>query len=260
MKKKVYLATICIITVACIIIGCIWHMGGLFSGDFSFSSMFSGEKSVNENKTIDLDDFSSMVVDTDIMDVTVKTGTKYSLHYECSRESHIPKYTVENGTLKVTQKHKGGFHLFSFGTGGSAKLEITVPEGVSIKNLDVKSDTGEVLITGISTDTTKVSLDTGSLKTEKCHLGETNIETDTGDVVLTGSDFGGIKVENDTGDIKISGCPSVRDFDKVEMETDTGDVTIYGENQGEKFSMTNDSGNGHKIKFGTDTGDIIVEE
>ena len=277
MKKKTYIIVISLITVACIVIGSIRFFGGYMDGDYSIFGFFSDGKTESIVKDVDLDSFSSVNITGAIMDVEIRKGDSFKLHYECNKEKFIPEYVVENGNLKITQKKSSGFTLFSFSSNAKCMIVLTVPDGTNLSDLKISSDTGDLIISDIVVEKANIETDTGDVKVNNANLGNLIADTDTGDIIFDGdtladvkmtSDTGditiknstmaGVEIESDTGDIKVA-CGLKMESYNASLTTDTGSVNINGKSQGDKYSVDSTDGTGLKMKMSTDTGDITVE-
>ena len=276
MKKKTYVITISIITVLCIIWGSMHYIGGFMDGDYNFMGFFSNGKTKNISQDVEITEFSSINVESEIMDIEIQKGDKFSCHYECNKEKLKPKCSIEGGVLKIKQKGSSGFTLFS--SGGKCKVTITVPDGKALSDIKIVSDTGDLKMADTVTESFTLESDTGDVVITNSNLGNTKIETDTGDITITASamsdmklnsDTGdmkvndstmaGVDIESDTGDISIKGGIKVASYN-ITMDSDTGDIKINGTDQGSKCSMSATDGDGLTMKITTDTGDITVSE
>ena len=276
MKRKAYVISISIVTVICIIWGSIYHIGGLMDGDFSFRGFFFGEKTKKVSKDVEIEDFSSINIKSEIMDVEIQKGDQFKLHYECNKEKLIPKYSIEGGVLKIEQKGSGGFSLFS--SGSSCKAVITVPDGKTFSDISIVSNTGDFIMGDVITEKIDVETDTGDFIIKNSNLGNTKIDTDTGDIIIensvmadmkmvsdtgdveiSGTTLAGIDIESDTGDISIKGGFKMAEYNKS-IETDTGDITVNGSEQGSKYNNDATEGSGKSLRIKTDTGDVTLSE
>ena len=274
MKKRTYLIIISLVTILCIIWGSIHFLGGFISGEESLFGLFGG-KDEHIVKDVDLEAFSSLQIDSEIMDVEIKKGDSYKLHYECSKEKLIPTYAVENGKLTIKQKNKKGLTL-TFGSSGKCKMVLTVPEEKILSDIKIVSNTGDLIIADTVTEKSDIETDTGDVKVNNSNLGGLTLATDTGDVSFSGVTLGDVKlttdtgdismkdmtiaegdIESDTGDIKIEGI-KIEAYN-VSMDSDTGDITVNGSNQGNKYNANASEGDGLTMKISTDTGDITVK-
>ena len=272
MKKKVYVLIISLITIACIIIGSTHHIGGFMDGGFNFF----GGKTKNIAEDVEIGEFSSMDIESNIMDIEIHKGDSFKCHYECNKEKLVSKVSIDNGVLKVTQKNSGGWSFF--GSNNKCKITITVPDGKSLAGVKIKTDVGDLNMSDIVTEKFDLESDTGDAIIKNSNLGGTKIDTDTGDITVSGSvmadvklicDTGdvkttdttmaGIDIDSDTGDISIKGGIKVATYN-VSISTDTGDIFINGDDQGDKCSMNATEGDGLTMKISTDTGDVTISE
>lgn len=259
MKKTTYLVIISVITIVCVIAGSIKNLGGIklgwgFPWGFPWGLSDSDNVKVTSIKTddgnvtadtISLDEFDSVKLDLDIMDVKISEGDEASIHYECSDSRFVPVINCENGVLTAKQKKV----KLNFNTKGiKCKMVLTIPRGKKLKDIDVNDSVGDVKSENITGDVFNASLSTGDLKIAAGSFDEINISSSTGDIKLNDCNLGNATISGNTGDIELEDCVFDDAKGNMSISTNTGDVKIKG---------CNDLGL-YKTDFKTDIGDVSV--
>lgn len=157
--------------------------------------------------------------------------------------------------------------------------DVTVPDGLVLESLVVKTDTGDcdvrasardviwistntgdVWLENISAETLKVTTNTGIVNLVNAKLSETVIlESDTGDIQLQNVRTISINAKSDTGDMVLS---NIIITDATKIETNTGDVKFLN-SIGGALDITTDTGDvtfsssdATAITIVTSTGDV----
>lgn len=162
--------------------------------------------------------FSGVDIEAGLADVTILTGEDYAVELAWDSDgSYSLSGTVRNGVLNVTssQKRLGGT------SDHSASVMITVPAGVTLREIDVEVGLGDV------------SLDSVSANDVSC-------ETGLGDVWLWNVTAGEASASTGTGDISWEGALSR----ETELETGLGDIWVYAAGPADRWSYELNSGLG----------------
>lgn len=251
MKRAIYLSVISAVTAVCMVVGICYHMlgrGGNFPGISFFYGKW-GETVSLENE--ELASFEEISVVSDIMNVTLKQGSGYSISYKSSKKI-LPEYKVENGVLSLTQKQqKRSWNNFT------CNVTITVPKTASLGAITINSNCGDTKMDGIMTASIHADADVGDIKISNCSVGDVVLQTDVGDCKFEDCSFDNMDIVSDIGDIKVE---STKDLSAYNMDiyTDLGDVKINGQKQRKAYSTEGSSGN--LLKIVTDCGDIHVSD
>lgn len=139
-----------------------------------------------------------------VCDVNIKTGDDYELIYVfngVASENYAPKSEVKDGTLYVTQKDEKKSSLFK--TSKSCDITISVPSGVKLKNIEIKTNVGDLNIDDIRCKEMTIN----------SHVGDADIKNVTGDL---------IELTADVGDVGIKKC----EFDTISVTSNVGDVKL----------------------------------
>lgn len=278
MKKTAYLTTLAIITVACILLGSIYHIGGwvgfgigTFFDFLSFNddSKNSGSKWNYVTYSENIDTFDKVEIDTSVMNITIKEGNNFHLEYDCV-EYLKPDLSVKNGIFKLKQPSKP-----RWGRNNKCSMTLTIPSGTVLSTTDITSDVGDININ--TTESTNISIesDVGNINIESCTfetseiegnvgdidinksvLGKSDMETDTGDIDIKDCEFKDIEIYNDVGNVDLNTISDISNYN-IELTTDIGSINFNGNKQKKHFyQAASGSSETYRIYIETDIGDI----
>lgn len=251
--KKIYIVVISTVTVFCIVIGTMAHVGGWFSG-FVFDGSLEGVSEYSE----DLSAFRSLDIEADVMSVTIKKGDRYHISYKAS-EKMKPKITAKGETLVVTQPEKKKFFGNFFGN-KKCEMTLTVPEGTQLTRAEFNLDVADLKLADITADQMRIVTDVGNIEMASCTGNRLEAETDVGNVDIRSSAFKDMDIESDVGNVYVSGIRELSAY-TVGLSTDIGKVTVNGEKCKKQFNQTAVKDNdGRRLIVETDTGNIEIDE
>lgn len=228
MKKNIYIymTVLAVITIAAIIFGSLYHI----TGWFSFTGMNDGGERNGSGSKADqvsenFEEFHSINIDADVMDLTITTGPDES--FEATWNYNIkgaPDVDVEDGTLNVQQKSNRDFRNITMGffKKNHAEMTITVPEGTVLKDITINGDVMDLDINAIETGNCSVSLDVGDVDIKGFKSSNLTMNTETGDIDLEEVTSPAMTVTSDAGDLDVKNC----DFNALSAETQTGSIDI----------------------------------
>lgn len=259
MKKNVYLTILTIVTVFCIIIGSVYHILGW---GFSFLDrifdypFFSSEKksagSLIQSGVIELDDFTSISADVNVMDLNIEPGNAATIDYSCNSRLE-PKYNVKNDTLYLTQ---GSVH--NLWGNKKCTVTITVPNDQYYELFDISADVGDVDIQNISGQKLSLDADVGDIDIERCSFDDVDIQADVGDVDVDNCEFLVLSIDNSVGDIYVASAVSLSNY-YIDMDTSIGEVEFNGQDYRRSYSQ-NGASDDLRVTLNNDTGDIDLTD
>ena len=121
--------------------------------------------------------------------------------------------------------------------------DVSLPEGLSFREVSLETDTGDVTIAGTFATSLKIKTDTGDVEIPSLETGDVGIRTNTGKVIVNDADVADLAVETDTGKVKLTDVRCAA----LTIETDTGDVIL------KNVIATGNA------KIETDTGDVKLD-
>ncbi len=266
MKKGIYLTILILITIVCILIGSAYHIGGFFR------NLFTPFEKDHVSFETDLDAFSSIVIDADTIDITIQSGSDYHLEYYCM-EACKPEYEINKQTLTIKQTSKDQNF---FGKNNSlCELKITVPSDVTLNELNITSDVGEVSLQRVESESLILNCDVGdieltnssfSLMQVNANVGDVNLENitcadgvitaDVGDIDIEHITFDNLEITCDVGDVEITSKSTLSDY-KIALDADLGSISFQDEDYSDSYTQKGKSG---FLSIETNTGDIEVDD
>ena len=165
MKRNVYLILITVITILCIIAGTGYHLVrfglSVAEGLPSFSEFIEAISDWDDDDDDDSDDnddsdngistsvdasqknldaFSSINADLNVVDLTIQRGNTFSITCKASKKL-TPEYKVENNCLTITQYAKAHNAL-----GRNKKCSVTITVADTLTDLKLHTNVGDVEI------------------------------------------------------------------------------------------------------------------
>ncbi|MEE1079349.1 MAG: DUF4097 family beta strand repeat-containing protein [Agathobacter sp.] len=259
MGRKIYLTIISLITVFCIIFGCLIHFGGFFHnipfmnfsvgnfhiGDFSLSGLTDLGEDVDFAE--ELEAFSDLDIDMDIMDVTITSGNSYAIEFQAP-ERLAPEFEMVGNRLHVYQDKIHNVNIDSH----PLHLTITIPRDAEI-DLTCEIDVGDFLMENVSINNLDVACDVGDMEIQNTSAKYFKLSSDVGDVRLDSFASTDGEINCDVGDIKANFTTDLDDT-SLDLRTDVGDVKVNGQNY--RQSYTQKGTNGDEISFTGSIGDV----
>jgi len=226
----------------------------------------SGELVSQEKKSFAGDQYNTIDIVTDAMEIIVKQGDGEEATVELLKDSEISNElsfdaSIQGGNLQVTVTTKE--KLFSVGdqSRGERRLIVTLPEGQE-PELNIANDFGRVELDHLTVKAALVGLEAGAIVTDGV-VGELDLNVEAGSInVKQASPSHSIFADAETGDIEISFAeePANASFDlqvevgKVQLNVD--DVSY--EEQRNTIIRAERGNDGPNIKATSSLGSIRV--
>lgn len=176
----------------------------------------------------------------------------------------------KNGdTLKIREKDGWFFNHNNLDT-----LDITIPDGMALRELDIDSGAGRAEIDGVKAESfkidqgagvleitnskfeeTKISGGAGATKISSSVLNDLRLDAGVGKVELSGSITGNSKIECGIGEVDINLDGNKDDY-KIRAEKGIGSIKIDGEDRGN--DVTYGSGT-NELKLSGGIGSVKVD-
>ena len=211
-----------------------------------------------------LDSFDTIDAEISFGNITVTAGTDYtlSIQKEGSLGDYRLRWTVKDGKLKVEDARPGGFQSNWGGLTGvhSLDVSITVPSGVRVKELEVKTALGDVELYGVRAEELEAKSNLGDVECHDSQVArELTLESNSGDVVLGMEELWDgldIKLKTNLGQVEaVLNCAEGEC--EYELKCSMGEVTVNGRGRG---SGAKQKGNyPYKLEAKSDLGDVNVD-
>ncbi len=237
MKKKIYLCVLWTVAIIIILLIATNKMNGIHfhvtDGNWNASHKSEREHDSKHAEKIDesLMQFEKISVSSNVMELTVKTGSEFHIYSTYNKQKYMPEFNVKNGTLNVSQN-------FSKSSSGNinCKVEITVPQNAVLKNVDIKNNVGEINL-------------------KNFEANEIKAETNVGEINAENLDFNTLKLESNVGEISIKTLESLDTYN-IAAKTDVGVVSVEGRNLKHRYEQNNSSKK--SIKAAANVGEIRI--
>lgn len=251
---------------------------------------------VGESGSSDLTEpFTAVEVDLDWGDITLRQeGDLCRVESDWTGNDYTINAWVEKGVLRVEGRQRGGLHLSADGK-QTAQVTITVPEGASLRELEVttgmgdvsltgggdglavgpltvESDLGSVTVEGLTAEECEITADLGDLTLMQVSGAELELTADLGNVTVQDGTFTGGAITCDGGTVDLSGGLSgtweiTNSMGAVtfastctgwgyDLEADLGHITLNGADRGTRAEA---EGGPNRLTAYSDLGDIVVD-
>lgn len=251
MKRNIYLLVITCLTIVAIGAGAMYHSGNL-EGSFNILTWLndSHDDSADIKTEAELDEFSTISLNVESLEVTVESGDGYGYQFK-GAENFRPEVTVENGTLTIGQSISGKT------LNRTGEIVITVPEDTNLENMDMTISAGSVQIKDITASTLSVDVSAGDITLVDSAIDSLDVEASSGDVDVKGTTFNDLTSSLSEGDFDLVLAERINAFE-ISADAAMGSVSIDGDNQGSAYAQ---GGNGSKyITVDVALGDIDIQE
>jgi len=193
-----------------------WHIG-MNTGD-SKTMVFEGESAK----------FDSLDVDMTLCQVEISQGSGYNV--ELTYDSNMPKpvMTIENGRLTV--KSGDTLRLEGKDENLAMLLKITVPKGAILKEGILDVNLGQLKLADVSINNLNISMDAGELTAQNLSFDKAEMDLNfcSGDVEIKGSESDyTYKIDNEISTISVD-------------DREVGDMEKNGAVNGTSFNLSCD--------------------
>lgn len=241
------------------VLGFVVFAGAMAALGFDFSKISTIKYETNTYEVSE--EFDKISIDVDITDIVFARSDDESCKVVCFEAEKV-KHSVRctNGTLTIEMTDDRKWYDYIGISFASPKMtiylpqseyislladtdtsNIDIPESFAFKQLEIKTDTGDVDCMANVSDIIKIESDTGDIDVSSVESGcDIDIKTDTGSIKLTDISCTDFNAESDTGDISLVNVVAVN---RICVETDTGDVKLK-------------NSDAEELLIETDTGDV----
>ena len=275
MRKAIKIAIV--IAVALILAGVVLTLVAFAA--FGFDASKLGAEKYDTVEYAPEGEFSRVEINVRTSDVTFVVSEDGVTRVECYESEKQPhEVAVSDGKLTVSalDDRKWYEHISILSKSPKVKIslpageydallletdtgDVTLPEGISFREVSIETDTGDVKIAGTFAASVKIKTDTGDVEIPSLKTGDVGIKTNTGKVIATDAAVDDLSVKTNTGKVKLTDVTCAA----LKVETDTGDVILKNVVGAGNADIETDTGDvkldrcdaaNYKIK--TDTGDV----
>jgi len=235
MKKTVLIIVVIAVTFLCIVFGIFRNSKRISSSReaaLSYKWKSDSDRLVNQK----LGAFSSIIINTEVMDLVIEEGNDFSISCDCSSGDIRPVVSEKNGALEIYQNRKNKF-LFGFKS-RHCHVVITIPSNTVLESIELDSNVGDVKLRRIKAKNIQLKLNVGEIS-------------------VRNTDFDIIDAETNVGEISIDTLENIESYDLL-LSSDVGEINASGKRIGKNFR---DSGNkSKKISARTNVGEININD
>lgn len=211
---KVALGVLAAGVVCCVVaVGLGAKMDGINDSNFRFLQY---KEITSDKQLIQNVDISSISLDIDTAQCTVRTGDTWSLS-----AGNSTTWGVSGNKLVVEQHNKSGWWFRS----RPGDITLTVPEGTQLTELTADIDAGSAKIYNIQAQRMSYDVDAGSLQAENIHTAELRASCDAGNIDISGIVAGDAELDCDVGNIDLSLLDGST-IGRVSGDVDLGNVSV----------------------------------
>ena len=248
--KKTYLTILVLVTIAGIIFGSLYHIGGYFRGRTS-----GGNKRVEEivwtSEDTGIEKIKRVEIRAKYGDIEVRGGAKPQAVYT-GRERTRFNCELRGDTLYLEQVNSGANVNLGIAVNNPTALSLVLPENSAEVFIYGKTEMGEVELCDLKAAGCDMETDMGTVRAKNCEIGRAELSTDMGDVEVVKTNFTELDCSTELGSVKIEAAQDLADYE-MELSTDLGSVNVNGEGRGKEYKQPGGAG---KVKAETDLGEV----
>ena len=253
MKKSIYLTTITIITVICIIAGSLYHIGGfalsLFDNLIPHSDNSPGNVCAKE---LSVDEFSNLIFDTAVLNINITAGDNYTVSYKCN-ERLVPKIKSSGDTLTISQRERTNYKRNT-----TSEITVTIPEGAALNKLSFDTGVGEVNLDALTAADAEFNTGVGDLYVTDCSFATCDVDGGTGNLNFENCAFDKMDIDGGTGNITVTSSQSLDGY-MMDLDSGTGSITINGNDYGDEYEVNEKAEKVKHLIIDSGLGDIEVK-
>lgn len=208
---------------------------------------------ISIKRSYDANELSTFIVETKTADVSIICDDSYEqIEIEYTSVTGLddsPEFEQDLGILHIKEKESYSLYILRLNRNKNS-LSITLPTK-QLWGLIIKTEIGDVNLSGVSSDMIDVSTDTGNI-TSDMTLGELQVRTSKGKVTINANALDApISIATKGGDVTLT-LPSNGEF--------IADVTSHkGNYTFDEFPSASYNMDSHIVKVNTLTGDIEIK-
>lgn len=219
-----------IVAAALILVGAVLAGCGLFAMDGAWDLFAGSGKLITTQETI-TGEFTNIDIDILWADLELLPSPDGTCYYKATTyDNMFCSYTVENGTLRISQDDSRKWHQHIGIYWGETSLQVYLPEDV-YGQLTIQSDTSDVTIPANFTfENASITTSTGDMDLSCKINGHLNLGCSTGNIViqstsaLADTSMNALNITTSTGNVRIRDLSA----NSISVCTNTGVCTVTG--------------------------------
>ena len=253
MKKSIYLTTITIITVICIIAGSLYHIGGLALGLFDNLIPHSDNSPGNVcTKELSVDEFSNLIFDAAVLNINITAGDNYTVSYKCN-ERLVPKIKSSGDTLTISQRERTNYKGNT-----TSEITVTIPDSAALNKLSFNTGVGEVNLDALTAADAEFDTGVGDLYVTDCSFATCDVDGGTGNLSFENCAFDKMDIDGGTGNITVTSSQSLYGY-MMDLDSGIGSITINGNDYGDEYEVNEKAEKVKHLIIDSGLGDIELK-
>lgn len=253
MKKSIYLTTITIITVICIIAGSLYHIGGLALGLFDNLIPHSDNSPGNVcTKELSVDEFSNLIFDAAVLNINITAGDNYTVSYKCN-ERLVPKIKSSGDTLTISQRERTNYKGNT-----TSEITVTIPDSAALNKLSFNTGVGEVNLDALTAADAEFDTGVGDLYVTDCSFATCDVDGGTGNLSFENCAFDKMDIDGGTGNITVTSSQSLDGY-MMDLGSGIGSITINGNDYGDEYEVNEKAEKVKHLIIDSGLGDIELK-
>lgn len=237
-----------------------------------FPACKQADTNYSQKTTPDFKGVTSLLVDADNYDLTLKVSEKEVCYVEYEESTtHKIEVTEKDGKVTIKEIHKAWFNFLSYNPRPqitvyvcnkiSADLEldngkVTVENGLSFAHLKVDIDNGMASINGANVENqVKIDIDNGAINCSNMQTANYSANIDNGAIYVEKLVANSIKCEVDNGSIELV-CIEASSL--VDLSVDVGDIDANLKGEKENYKTTVNVDIGKANIYPSTSGSVIL--
>ncbi|MBE7320373.1 DUF4097 family beta strand repeat-containing protein [Staphylococcus epidermidis] len=179
------------------------------------------DQTINLMKNYDDNTVKSIYVDGKVSDIIVKKGEHFSVKSKGNDKNLNVTSKVNNQHWVITERQTRPHINFRIQGHVSNHITITVPK--YIKNIDIKTNDGDLNVVGVNSDTGRFDTKSGDIKVLNGRYKKVTLHNEDGDIHTKDIHFNHADIQNDNGDIQMKQLPP--DI-PLRIKNEEGDINL----------------------------------
>ena len=201
---------------------------------------------------INPENIKNLKANFDYGEMVIKTGSVEEIKVEAQNiNQNRFKYKVNGDTLEIGYNSGWSINFFGFSAFDNSRIEITVPENMTLEKVELDNGAGRMTVDGITADRLSIENGAGEMVMNNITANDRlDIDGGVGSLIVSGAVCGGIDADLGVGEFRFTG--EVNGDGRIDSGIGTVRMTLYGDRDDYDFRV--DSGIGQVTTPGSNSG------
>lgn len=228
-RKNIWLITACVMVLGLILGAIGFFCGGAKSLYINQGGIHVSDKTQHNLENLNLKAFQSIGIDVQDFDVEFMPSQNYGIYICYYGDTCHPTYTVENGTLKVTDGTENSFGGLDFNFFNKPnKIRIYLPANAALNAVKIKSACGNVIAGNFSAQTTDISSSSGYVNVSGISGDTLTLSASCGNIDIKNANFKSLSANDSSGNVTLKDSTASQTSGILQC----GNITIRGSKLG----------------------------